>query len=116
MQIYTKVHTWARNLNLFDPLTNMKAAKKICDWQGWGAWHANHLPHVAAAKAAVDAIRSKSKTPPAKPKPKPGKKGTLNRKPYGGIGKGGILDAFMQHAADRLNMHAALAALTPEHL
>jgi TP901 family phage tail tape measure protein len=55
MQIYTKVHGWARGMNLFDPFVNMRAAKRIFDSQGWGAWHADHTPHIGAARAAIAA-------------------------------------------------------------
>jgi hypothetical protein len=58
MQIYTKVHGWARSMNLFDPFVNMRAAKRIYDSQGWGAWHADHTPWISRARAAIAAMRS----------------------------------------------------------
>ena len=118
MQIHLPSHPWARGLNLKNPFVNMRAAMRVFKGAGgsWAPWHANHVPYIAAARAAIASIAGGGSGGGGRNATILGGTGTLagrtiDRTPYGGIGKGGILDAFMQAAADRLNMAAALAAL-----
>ena len=60
------------NEELFDPLTNMKAAKKIFDSQGLGAWsvyksgaYKQHLPGSYTPATELSASASQSSMPPA---------------------------------------------------
>jgi hypothetical protein len=113
MQIYTKVHGWARGMNLFDPFVNMRAAKRIFDSQGWGAWHADHTPHIGAARAAIESAFGG--------KGGGGKKGTVKRAPRKKAGDtlkrmptGWDFSGTWQHMADQQGMQQALAALTPD--
>ncbi len=46
-QVNTVPHDWARELDLFDIETNVRAARVIFDWQGWDAWR------LSAAKIGI---------------------------------------------------------------
>ncbi|OAA24581.1 transglycosylase family protein [Frankia sp. EI5c] len=39
-QINTWAHPWTKGMNLYDPVTNARAAKKVCAAQGPTAWSA----------------------------------------------------------------------------
>ena len=100
------------NDQLFDPLTNMKAAKDIYDSQGLGAWsvytsgaYKNHLPGNYTPATELSASASQSSMPPAEQRQPSQQLGTdLGKSRMAGeiTGSDGIFDVAIKNLSKLL--------------